>query len=528
MKRIFTLMLCAIGLLMSSNAFSLPKLNSYPSAVATIFLDFDGHYVQSTVWNAGASFSCAASGMTDPQITEAFNRVAEDYRPFDINITTDSAVFLMAPLNKRIRIIITTTSGWCPGVGGVAYIGSFTWGDDTPGFVFSNLLGPFSPKMVGEACSHESGHAVGLAHQSKYDGSNCVTPIEQYNTGFGSGETGWAPIMGNSYYRNMSNWNNGPTPYGCTNMQDNLSIIATQNGFTYRLDDYNETLNAATYTLPASNFSVNGVIGANADKDAFKFNLTQNSNFHLAAVPYNVGGNYIGANLDIKIELYNASATLIRTYDPSGSMYVNIDTVLNAGTYYLKIDGTGNLNTGEYGSLGAYSFSGAAGLPIHEVKLSGSVDKNRHSLSWNIVADEAIKTIVVETSVNGSNFSPLTTVGPSADKFAYQPYNSSTVYYRLKVTSVLDQTVYSNTIALKGGDNSEKLFSVSTLVRDEVTVNASTKYQYQLSDVNGRIVLIGTGLKGINRIDLSNHSRGMYIIRLFNNDQQQTERIIKQ
>ena len=109
MRKTFTLLLIA-AITFSIKSFAVPKLNSYPSAAATIFLDFDGHYVQSTVWNGGTSFYCNPSGMTDPQVTEAFNRVAEDYRPFDINITTDSTVFLSAPLNKRIRVIITTTS----------------------------------------------------------------------------------------------------------------------------------------------------------------------------------------------------------------------------------------------------------------------------------------------------------------------------------------------------------------------------------------------------------------------------------
>ncbi len=517
------LLLC----LFSATAFCVPKLNSFPSAQATIFLDFDGHYVQSTVWNGGASFYADPSGLTDPQITEAFYRVSEDYRPFDINITTDSTVFLTAPLNKRIRIIITTTSGWCPGVGGVAYIGSFIWGDDTPGFVFSDRLGPYSPKMVGEACSHESGHSVGLAHQSKY-GASCVTPIEQYNTGAGSGETGWAPIMGNSYYRNMSNWNDGPTPYGCTNMQDNLSIIATQNGFGYRPDDYTETLNASTYILSSSNLSVTGIIGANADKDAFKFTLSQNSNFHLTAIPFNVAANYIGADLDIKLELYNASATLIRTYDPQETMSVTIDTVLNAGTYYLKIDGTGNLNTGEYGSLGSYTITGAVGLPIHDVKLTGTVNKDKHDLNWHIIADETIKSIIIETSADATGFNILKSVSPAAQSFSYDPYSSGTIYYRLKVTSVLNQVVYSNTIALKGAANAGNLFSVSTLVHDEIAVNAVDNYSYQLSDINGRTILAGKGVKGINTINIADRPKGIYIIQLLNNNERQTQRIIKQ
>ena len=526
MKKPFTLLLLSI--LTAFNSFAVPKLNSYPSATATIFLDFDGHYVQSTVWNGGNSFYCTPSGMTDPQITEAFYRVAEDFRPFEINITTDSTVFLAAPLNKRVRVIITTTSSWYPGVGGISYIGSFTWGDDTPAFVFSDLLGPYSPKMVGECCSHESGHTLGLSHQSKY-GSDCVNPLEPYNSGAGSGEIGWSPIMGNSYYRNMSNWNNGPTPYGCTSVQDNLSIIATQNGFDYRADDYTEVLNGSTYTLPSANFTVNGLIGTNSDKDAFRLSLAQNTNVHITAIPFNVANNYIGANLDIKIELYNSSATLIRTYDPSATMSVTIDTVLNSGTYYFKIDGTGNVNIGEYGSLGSYTITGVSGaLPIKTVDLNGSVDKSRHNLSWNIVSSDPLKSIVIEASDDATHFYPLTEASVITSRFSYQPYKTSTIYYRLKVTSVFDQAVYSNTIALKATTGNEKLFSVSILVQDEILLNASRNYQYQVLDMNGRMLMSGSGLKGISRLNIAGQPKGMYLIQLFSNEEKQTERIIKQ
>lgn len=529
MKKPSTLLLLAMALLVSFKSFSVPKLNSYPAAVSTIFLDFDGQTVNSSLWNGGATINCLPSGMTDLQITEVFNRVSEDYRPFVINITTDSTVFLAAPLTKRIRIIITPTSAWCPGVGGISYIGSFTWGDDTPGFVFCDQLGPNSPKMVGECCSHEAGHTVGLSHQSKYDISDCLNPVQTYNGGAGGGEIGWAPIMGNSYYKNMSNWNNGPTPYGCTDLQDNLSIITTQNGFGYRPDDYAETLNASTYTLPATNFNVNGIITTNTDKDAFRIVLAHNSNFHLTAIPFNVGSNYIGANLDIKIELYNSGGTLLRTYDPATTMSVTIDTILTTGTYYLMLDGTGNINAGAYGSLGSYTLSGTSGpLPIHDVTLTGVADKGKHNLNWKIIADEPIKTIVIESSNDGLHFNTLAPVLPTAIKFSYSSYVTNTVFYRLKVTSVLDQTVYSNTIAILGTGSTEKSFFVSTLVHSEISVNAPVNYQYLLSDISGRIIDKGTGVKGINKINVSAQQNGMYVIQLFNYDQRQTERIIKQ
>ena len=530
MKKIFTSLISTVLVLISFNTYSVPKLNSYPSATATIFLDFDGHYVQSTVWNNGNPINCAASGMSDLQITEAFNRVAEDFRPFDINITTDSTVFLSKPLNMRMRIIITTTSSWyLSGYTGVAYSGSFTWGDDTPGFVFSDRVGTANTKRIAEAISHEAGHTVSLGHQSKY-GAACNL-MELYSTGFGTGETGWAPIMGNSQSinKNFSNWSNGPTPDGCGFVEDNLTIITTLNGFGYRTDDYTEILDGSTYTMPGNSFNVNGVISTNADRDAFKFTLNSNSNFRLTVLPFSVASNSAGANLDIAFELYNSSATLIRTYDPLTTLSVTADTVLNAGTYYLKIFGTGNNNIGSYGSLGSYTITGSfSGLPIRSVRLNGTTDKGKHNLSWNIVADEPVQTIEIQTSNDGTNFTRLADAGVTSTKFSYLPFKNNTVFYRLKVTSVLNQTVYSNTIALKAEGADQKLFRISTLVNNEITINADLNYQYRISDMNGAAISTGIGLKGTNRVHVANLSSGMYIIQFFNNIQNQTERFIRQ
>ncbi len=527
MKNYAYYMMVTLALLVSSQTIAEPRLNSLPSATHTIFLDFDGHTVQSSSWNGGVRFTCATSGMSEAQITEIFNRVAEDYRPFNINITTDSTKFLSAPLTKRIRIIITPTSAWRPGVGGISYVGSFTWGDDTPGFVFCDRLGPNNPKYVAECVTHESGHTVGLSHQSTYD--NSCNLVDTYNLGTGTGEIAWAPVMGNSYYRNMTGWNNGPTPYGCTSTQDNLTIITSQNGFGYRTDDYVETLGNTSYALTSNSFSQSGVITTTVDKDAFKFSVSQNSSFHFEANPFSISTSNEGANLDIMVQLYDASKTLIRTYNPSNTMNVVFDTSLNTGTYYFLITGIGNLNVGDYGSLGSYTLNGLSGaLPIHDVALNGTTDKGKHSLSWNIIADEPIKTQVIEVSDDGINFKSLYNAFVPAKNFIYSPYQTGNLYYRLKVTSVLDQTVYSNIIVLKATANADNQYYVSTLVKDEIMVNASQNYNFRLTDANGRIISSGNGLKGINKIDISNKAAGMYIIQLISNNQIKSERIIKQ
>jgi hypothetical protein len=243
-------------------------------------------------------------------------------------------------------------------------------------------------------------------------------PLEYYNTGVGSGEIAWAPVMGNSYYRNMTGWNDGPTQYGCTSTQDNLSPITTTNGFTYRTDDYIETLSASTYTLSFTNLNVSGVISTTTDKDAFRIVFTQNSNLHLNINPYSIGANSEGANLDVKVTLFNAAGTLIRTYDNTNTMTATIDTALTVGTYYIKVDGGGNANTSEYGSLGSYTITGFTGLlPIHDVSLNGNNDKNKHNLNWSVVADEPINKNRIGSSSGWQQFQATYWFGCHCENF---------------------------------------------------------------------------------------------------------------
>lgn len=529
MKKLLIFLLPLITLF-TTNAFCIPVLSSLPAAKATIFLDFDGQYVQSSTWNGGNALNCAASGLSDVQIVEIFNRVSEDYRPFNINITTDSTKFLAAPLTKRIRIIITPTSGWYTGVGGVSYTGSFTWGDDTPGFVFPDRLG-FNTKMVAECCTHESGHTVGLSHQAKYNGT--CTLVATYNDGIGSGETGWAPVMGNSYYKNFSGWNNGPTPSGCTADQDNLSIITSVNGFTYRADDHSDDPNTNPTDIIIQNnlLADSGIITTNTDRDVFKLNLTESGQIHLDAKPYSVGINNEGADLDIKLELLNSAAEVIGVYDPINILNVSIDTLLTPGVYFVVVEGAGNINSTNYGSLGSYNitgnFSALSTTPIKQVLLTGKTGNGTHDLNWNIIADEPISKLIVESSYNGAMFTTLASLPQEARSFNYTPLINENIYYRVKAVSVTGRAVYSNIIALKLNDNPKKFFKISTLVHNDITIDAAQNFEYKLADMSGRILQTGKGNSGINMINISNNPNGIYLIQIISNNQRLTERIVR-
>ena len=508
-------------------AHSQAKLNSFPTASATIFLDFDGEEVSTYMWNNGNSFTAAAAGLNGEQVTEIFNRVSEDYRPFNINITTDEAVFLLAPVDKRIRIIVTPTSAWFPGVGGVSYVGSFTWGDDTPGFVFCDKLGPNNLKQVAECCSHESGHSLGLSHQSKYDATCNLTA--KYNDGVGDGETSWAPIMGNSYYRNMSGWNNGPTPYGCSNVQDNISIIVSQNGFGFRPDDFSDDLNDKPAILKTASLNIKGLINTSSDKDAFTFSLSQNSNFHLEANPFSVKTNNEGADLDIQLSLYDSAKNLISTYNPANTMSASIDTLLNAGEYYLIINGTGNNNATDYSSLGSYTITGSAKeLPVCSVQLTGRVDKNEHQLNWSLTCYQTLKSISIQSSTDGINFTDINTVDSRQLSFTNSAYQFTDLYYRLKITSSSERLAYSNIVLLKKVDKPANRFIISSFVTTELTITAFENFQYCLVDINGNCIRKGTGIAGSNKIDMFGKTPGMYILQMAGNSWRQTEKVIKQ
>ena len=500
------------------------KLNSYPSASATIYLDFDGEVVDNPGWNGGNTINCLPSGLSNTQIAEVFNRVAEDYRPFDINITTDADVFDAAPIDKKMRVIITPTSSWFNNVGGVSYLGSFKWGDETPCFVFCDKLGPNNPKMVAECCSHESGHTLGLSHQSKYDDGCNLTAT--YNDGSGTGETAWAPIMGNSYYRNMSGWNNGPTPYGCSNSQDNLSIITSRNGFGYRTDDHSDDINIEATTINASNINVGGVISASNDKDAFTFSLSYNSDFHLDATPFSVDADNNGADLDIKLSLYNGEKKLVRSYNPAASMSVTIDTILNSGTYYIVVEGTGNGNASDYGSLGSYTLSGLFGvLPVCNITLNGTANNTLRQFNWNIDCNEAISSVVLQSSNDGVRFSDVRNV-LNQNNFDYTPAEQTDMYYRLQVTSFSGRVVYSSTVLLKK-QPAVKAFVVSNVTANDINVIANERYQYLLTDIKGNKLATGIGNSGFSNIPLHGKPAGIYILLLSGCGETKSQRVLK-
>jgi hypothetical protein len=336
-------------------------LNSQPSITSkVIYLDFDGQVVSGTSWNSGNTINASASGLSNSNKIIVWKRVSEDYRPFDVNVTTEESRFNAAPANKRIRVIVTPTSQWYGSAGGVAFVGSFAWGGTpgTPCWVFENQLG-MNAKSIGEAASHEVGHSLSLRHQSTYDAS--CNKTNEYHPGLGTGMLSWAPIMGVGYNRNVTTWFNGKSALSCNTIQydhSNGSVGITGVPYLAFLpDDVGDNFpNAKFLNLNSLVTADSGIITTPADLDAYRFTICQNRYVTLNVKPWALDTNsYPGANLDVRLHLYNATTSSLIAVDTSLTrLHSRIGVNLAPGSYYFTIDGGRAGNYSDYGSLGRY------------------------------------------------------------------------------------------------------------------------------------------------------------------------------
>lgn len=324
------------------------SLQSLPGATGVLYIDYRGGYTPT--WG-GITYDKPV--VTSAQIKDVWKRVAEDYMPFNINVTTDIKVYLAAPENSRQRCICTPTTTAAPGAGGVSYLNSWNWTGDTPNWSFYS-----SGKAAAEVIAHECGHAVGLSHETT-DINGVHT---EYFTGQGSGVTGWAPIMGAGYYQNVTTWSKGEYQYA-GNLENQLNTITTQNNnVAYRTDDTGATLATARYLEIYSNYTAfaEGVIETTGDTDAFRF-TTAGGTVSLTAYPVATND---WANLAVMATLADATDTVIASNNPQNILTASLTTNLPAGTYTFRVTGAGRNNPltngfSNYASLGYYSVTGS-------------------------------------------------------------------------------------------------------------------------------------------------------------------------
>ena len=347
-------------------------LHSRPGSNRVIYIDFNGELVTGTAWNTyynsnadivapGFDTDGAPSTFSDNELAivqNVWSRVAEDYAAFGIDVTTEDPG--LAAIDRTstgdssygTRVLVTNDSvifNACA-CAGIAYVGVFDMSGThqyyQPAFAFQRGTGA-NAKVIGEVVAHEAGHTLGLSH----DGTASVA----YYAGQGS----WAPIMGTSYNRPISQWSRGEYS-GANNTEDDLAVMQTH-GATLRADDVSST--RTTAMALQSGVAFTGFIGTAADVDWFSIPAAGQLNV-VATVAA------ISPDLDLRVEVYDSSGAMIASADPAAAtvtgdsatgLSVNMTADLPApATYYVKLDGIGSGDPAtngysDYASIGNYN-----------------------------------------------------------------------------------------------------------------------------------------------------------------------------
>jgi hypothetical protein len=426
-------------------------LHSRPGSSKTIYLDFTGEVIPPGAWNTTTTITAGPldsdgspstfSAAERSAIETVWDRVSEDYAPFDVDVTTEEPTVDMidradaADNVYGTRAVITSTPtanvGVCGGCGGVAYVGVFNLTAPNhqyyqPAFVFTQGLGFGKP--LAEATSHELGHNLNLYHDGvkAHDG---LAYVEYYE-----GQGSWAPIMGVGYYQPIVQFSKGEydfatnaAPPASDFLQNDFAVIATQ-GLGLVPDEAGSTTGTAVALTDAPNYSGKGIIASDADTDVFSLPATAGETVTVLAKPA-----FVSPNLDISLTVLRPDGSTEATNNPdaatqSSDVALGLDASLTfvaptTGTYYVSIAGTGfgtAAATGysSYGSIGRYTVTASRSQSLGAPTAVGaSTSGSNVTVTWTPPASNGGTPItyyrVQLNAITGGTSTYLWTSGPT-------------------------------------------------------------------------------------------------------------------
>jgi len=403
----------AAGVSAASVPISTPPVrHSRPGSTNILYLDFNGFTIAGTAWNADAAAAYVAkpydsdgdattfSATEQVAIVEIWERVAEDYAAFDVDVTTEEPVVFTSTTAHALITSKTDANGvtlpYGSSSGGVAYVDAFGDADFagiySPALIYYDNLGTTRADYIAEATAHELGHNLGLSHDGQTLANGTGTAGSGYYTGHGgTTDVSWAPIMGAGYNRNLTQWSKGEY-YLANNLQDDIAIIAAHTGFVP--SETGGTLATATLlTASAGAVSATGILGGSSDADVYKVN-TAAGTVGFSATTYRAASGTRGGDADIKLELLDATGSVIASADPADSPDATLTATVAAGTYYLRLTpaGTGDplssSPTGytSYGSIGQYALGGTVATGAQTITFAAPADRTYGDAAFALVA----------------------------------------------------------------------------------------------------------------------------------------------
>jgi hypothetical protein len=362
------------------------QLQSNPGATTVLYLDFDGEDM--TGWGYDMN-KINASGADDESIKTIWEVVTADFIAFDVNVTTDRAVFDSYNITKRVMCVFgNSPTGFINTVAGYSKLNIF---GTNCGAVVKYSSGYNSPlrnslAKTGHVGSHELGHAMGLSH----DGDQA--------TGYYGGHSDWAPVMGNGFTPYIT-WSIGDYNKSTT-YEDDIAIIGSQMG--YLADDHLKSLAIVFGDGDSINPQDNhGIIENRNDVDTFYFETSTGGRVHLklsTVIDY--------TDLDIDLTLMNSTFSVLAHNNIYKKRGAEIDLNVPAGKFYVLIKAGSELTAVDgfttYSSFGYYEMAGTIDgfkKAITDVAVI-SLDGFEQSCGDRITGDVTIKNIG-SSAVNG-------------------------------------------------------------------------------------------------------------------------------
>lgn len=364
---------------------TIPALSSLPGATRSLYLDFDGDF--QTTWtrtDSNQTYNNVNAGQFDLDNTLGFSNaeasamqkiwetVAEDYAPFNINVTTvvppsfangaAVRVVMGGQFTAQLRTGPSTTinisgnrfiadnTGNLVDTSGYASVGSYSDAQPNVVYVFAKYINTWGTTdsegrtrdlkyVMATTASHEAGHSFGLVHHGNYDvGTNITTPI-----------------MGSNTQGDRSLWSS----YGTNN-----NIQQLTNLLGARADDYGNSYNTGTNFLFSNTSliygnsgSMKGIVSTATDTDWFRFTSSGATfNFNVSTLQF--------ANLDARVEIYRITQNWwgtttqlvyavdpqVNSFNPFSNLGASFAISLASGKYAAVVRSHGG-----YGDLGNYT-----------------------------------------------------------------------------------------------------------------------------------------------------------------------------
>ncbi len=454
--------------------------------------------------------------------------------------------------------------------------------DASPSFTNLVLYGNYGPYGGGLGNINSSPTLVNLtfsSNSSQYGGGmncNSGSPTlsnvifsgnrSMYSGGGMTSSNSATPTLTNVVFSaNSSNQGGGmENDYSSAPSLNNVIFLfnyATQGGAIYNYATSGVTINNATFyanyatgggggilndyascTINNSIFSNNGlnynptVAGADIQLGASSSGSPTSATINYSALQL-TNNNYNNPSFTINSDLFAQNARFVNPNIPAGG-----DGIFGTADDGLTLQSTSPcINKGSNSGvptgvttdfagmpriaggtvdMGAYEAQSAV-LPLQLLNFNGNRQANSNLLQWTTTNESGIKAFIVESSANGSNFSPIgsvTAIGGGNYSFTDNKPIASRTYYRLKMMDTDGQFTYSNVIWINSiGASGISLYPNPVFQATTLNIGNNAGLigtQAQLIDANGRVVKLITITHNQEQLDMTMLPAGLYILKL--------------